>query len=103
VNMDLDGAVAVITGAGGGIGRSMALAFASQGASIVVADIDAPRPKSSPAKSRCAMGPPSQLPPTSSRSSLSRLSPTAASPRSAKWTCCATTQVSLCARSGQPG
>jgi NADP-dependent 3-hydroxy acid dehydrogenase YdfG len=40
VNMDLDGAVAVITGAGGGIGRSMALAFASQGASIVVADID---------------------------------------------------------------
>ena len=37
----LDGRVAVITGAGRGIGRSHALFFAAEGASIVVNDIDA--------------------------------------------------------------
>ena len=38
--MELDGKVAVVTGAGSGIGRASALAFASAGASVVVADID---------------------------------------------------------------
>jgi NAD(P)-dependent dehydrogenase (short-subunit alcohol dehydrogenase family) len=36
----LDGAVAVVTGAGSGIGRTTAIEFADRGASVVVADID---------------------------------------------------------------
>ncbi len=38
--MRLDGKVAVITGAGGGIGRASVLRFAREGAAIVAADID---------------------------------------------------------------
>ena len=37
----LDGKVAVITGAGGGMGREAALLFAAEGAQICVADVDA--------------------------------------------------------------
>ncbi len=33
--------VAIITGAGGGIGRGIARRFASEGASVVIADINA--------------------------------------------------------------
>jgi 3-oxoacyl-[acyl-carrier protein] reductase len=36
----LDGKVAVVTGAGGGLGRAMSLAFAAEGASLVCQDID---------------------------------------------------------------
>jgi NAD(P)-dependent dehydrogenase (short-subunit alcohol dehydrogenase family) len=39
----LDGKVAVITGAGGGIGRAMAVRFAEEGAQVVAADIDEER------------------------------------------------------------
>jgi NAD(P)-dependent dehydrogenase (short-subunit alcohol dehydrogenase family) len=36
----LDGKVAVITGAGGGMGREAALLFSAEGASVCVADVD---------------------------------------------------------------
>src|SRR5689334_15928639 len=38
--MELDGQVAIVTGAGRGIGRATALELASLGASIVVAELD---------------------------------------------------------------
>ena len=39
INLELENKVAVVTGAGGGIGREIALALAAEGASIVVNDI----------------------------------------------------------------
>ena len=38
--MKLEDRVAVITGAGSGIGRAMALCFAREGAHVVASDID---------------------------------------------------------------
>ena len=38
--MELDRKVAVVTGAGSGIGRATALAFAAAGCAVVVADLD---------------------------------------------------------------
>jgi NAD(P)-dependent dehydrogenase (short-subunit alcohol dehydrogenase family) len=43
VTLTIDGAVAVITGAGSGIGRATALSLARRGAAVVVTDIDAAR------------------------------------------------------------
>lgn len=40
--MELEGQVAIVTGAASGIGRAMAMAFAAAGAAIVAADRDAP-------------------------------------------------------------
>lgn len=41
VPVDIDGAVAVVTGAGSGIGKSVAAALAAGGASVIAGDIDA--------------------------------------------------------------
>jgi NAD(P)-dependent dehydrogenase (short-subunit alcohol dehydrogenase family) len=41
--LNLDGAVAVLTGAGSGIGRMTAVAFAERGASVVVSDVSEDR------------------------------------------------------------
>ena len=44
-DMLLEGKVAIITGAGSGIGRSSALRFAAEGAAVVVADVRGDRAK----------------------------------------------------------
>jgi len=40
----LDGKVAVITGAAGGMGREAAIVFSEEGAQVCLADVDAGRP-----------------------------------------------------------
>ena len=48
--MMLEGKIAIITGAGSGVGRASALRFAEEGASVVVADVDLERAKETVAR-----------------------------------------------------
>jgi NAD(P)-dependent dehydrogenase (short-subunit alcohol dehydrogenase family) len=50
----LDGKVAVITGAGGGMGREAALVFSAEGASVCVADVDGDAAERTAAEARAA-------------------------------------------------
>jgi NAD(P)-dependent dehydrogenase (short-subunit alcohol dehydrogenase family) len=52
----LEGKVAVITGAGSGVGRASALRFAEEGASVICADVDLDRVKETVAKVEAAGG-----------------------------------------------
>jgi NAD(P)-dependent dehydrogenase (short-subunit alcohol dehydrogenase family) len=52
----LDGKVALITGAGSGMGRAAAALFASEGARVVVSDVDAPAGNDAVAAVRAAGG-----------------------------------------------
>jgi NAD(P)-dependent dehydrogenase (short-subunit alcohol dehydrogenase family) len=56
VAMELDGAAAVLTGAGSGIGRATALALAARGCRIVASDLDAHRAEDTAALVRSAGG-----------------------------------------------
>jgi NAD(P)-dependent dehydrogenase (short-subunit alcohol dehydrogenase family) len=53
---ELEGLVAVVTGAGNGIGRATALAFAREGAKVVVSDVDAREGEQTVAQIRQAGG-----------------------------------------------
>ncbi len=54
--MQLEGKIAIITGAGSGVGRVSALRFAQEGASVVVADIDLDRAKETVSQVEAAGG-----------------------------------------------
>jgi NAD(P)-dependent dehydrogenase (short-subunit alcohol dehydrogenase family) len=56
VPFDLDGAVAVVTGGGSGIGRAIARSFAGRGARVVVSDVDGARAEESAALVAAAGG-----------------------------------------------
>ena len=69
--MLLEDKIAVITGAGSGVGRASALRFAEEGASVVCADIDLDRAKETVAQIEAAGGRPSPSAATSSRTPTS--------------------------------
>ena len=56
VPLELDGAAAVLTGAGSGIGRATALSLAARGCRIVASDLDADRAEETAALVRAAGG-----------------------------------------------
>ena len=79
----LDGRVVIVTGAGGGIGRAHALAFAAEGARVVVNDIgvglDGSRPPAGAAQRRASST--RSPPPEEKPSPVGRTSPTGSRPK----------------------
>lgn len=71
--MQIENSVAVITGAGSGIGRALAESFAAEGARVVAADLDAESAEQTAAQIRSGggqalgVGPTPVSPPTSRR------------------------------------
>ena len=79
VPLDLDGAAAVLTGAGSGIGRATAISLAARGARIVASDLDAGRAEETAALITAAGGEADRSASTCPTSRTSRRSATAAS------------------------
>ncbi len=85
--MELDGQVAIVTGAGRGIGRATALELGRMGAAIVVAELDPRTAERTAGEVRPWGAPRWSSPPTSPRARPSRPWPIARSPSSAGSTC----------------
>ena len=81
VPMDLDGAAAVLTGAGSGIGRATAISLAAPGCRIVASDLDADRAEETAALVAAAGGEAVGLGSTSRSRRTSRRSATCACDR----------------------
>ena len=90
----LEGRVAIVTGAGGGLGRGISLAFAREGAAIVVADRDDEKGAET-LRALCGLGArAAYLHVDVTNPELVRASSTRPSANSGRFTCLSTTRAS---------